>query len=86
VRKRREDLHPSGWGALVVGALLSAASVALFVDGANGIPSGRTSRASPVPVLEVVSGVVLGIPALALDISGIAMVTAPGGYDERIGP
>jgi hypothetical protein len=87
VRKKRENLHPAGWTMLVIGALLSVGSVALLYDGGQGIPPrSSTSHTSAGTVLEIMGGSLLALPALVLDISGIAYIATPGGYDERIGP
>jgi hypothetical protein len=85
VRKKREDLHGRGWIYLLIGALMSAGSTALIVDGANRFPPPGNHDATG-PLFEIVGGILLITPSVVLDIAGLAYIAAPGGYDERIGP
>ena len=86
VREKREDVHGVGWLALLIGGALTAGSIALIDDGMHGVASGSSNHALALPVLELVGGILLALPALGLDIAGIACVAAPGGYDVRLGP
>jgi hypothetical protein len=83
VREKREDLNGPGWVVLAVGAALTAGSIALIDLGAQGV---HARSAAPESVLGLAGGILLLMPAAILDLLGIGMVTAPGGYDRRVEP